>query len=427
MPAIQFTVDARVRWAKGPRDLKHATESGRAIPVASRVHRFSYAIRNIVAEARAVEARGQTVRYLNIGDPVAFGFQTPSHIIEAAVTAMRDGHNGYLASAGLAPAREAVAADYAQRGVNISPDRVLITTGTSEAIDLALNALVNEGDDVLVPLPTYPLYTAVLAKMGAFPRYYRTDPRRDWLPDLESLRSLVTERTRVLVVIDPNNPTGAVYPASVRRSLIDFADRHDLTILADEVYGDLGFEGPVPLLGTLAPEAPIISLSSLSKAYLAPGWRAGWLVVSATPRLDDALAAMKKLADGRLCSPGPMQYAIVAALTGDRSHQPLFRKALAERARVTTDMLNAIPGVSCVEPRAAFYALPSVALPPGKSDEDYVLSLLRETGILTVHGSGFGLRPEDGFLRIVFLADPQELAVIYQDMAAFTREYLRRG
>jgi aspartate/methionine/tyrosine aminotransferase len=391
------------------------------------VHRFSYAIRNIVAEARAVEARGMTVRYLNIGDPVAFGFKTPSHIVEAAVTAMRNGNNGYLASAGILPAREAVAADYAQRGIDVSPDRVLITTGTSEAIDLALNALVNEGEEVLVPLPTYPLYTAVLAKIGAVPRYYRTDPRRDWLPDLESLRSLVTEKTRVLVVIDPNNPTGAVYPPSVRRSLIDFADRYDLTILADEVYGELGFEGPVAPLGTLAPEAPIISLSSLSKAYLAPGWRAGWLVVSATSRLDDALAAMKKLADGRLCSPGPMQYAIVAALTGDRSHQPAFRTALAERARLTTQTLNAIPGVSCVEPRAAFYALPSVSLPPGKSDEDYVLALLRETGILTVHGSGFGMRPEDGFLRIVFLAEPRDLAVIYSDMAAFTRDYLRRS
>lgn len=406
--------------------LKHATQSGRAIPVARRVHRFSYAIRNIVTEARAVERRGIKVRYLNIGDPVAFGFKTPSHIVEAAVAAMRDGHNGYLASDGIAPAREAVAADYHQRGVAVSPDRVLITTGTSEGIDLALNALVNDGEEVLVPLPTYPLYTAVLAKIGAVPRYYRTDPSRDWLPDLDSLRSLVSERTRVLVVIDPNNPTGAVYPASVRRSLIDFAERHDLTILADEVYGDLGFEGPVPLLGTLGPEAPIISLSSLSKAYLAPGWRAGWLVVSATPRLDDALAAMKKLADGRLCSPGPMQFAVAAALTGDRSHQPVFRQALAERARITTEMLNAIPGMSCVAPRAAFYALPSVALPPGKTDEDYVLALLRETGILCVHGSGFGMRPEEGFFRIVFLAEPRDLAVIYSDMGAFTRDYLGR-
>jgi alanine-synthesizing transaminase len=403
------------------------TRSARSVPVAARVHRFSYAIRNIVSEARAVEARGMPVRYLNIGDPVAFGFKTPAHLVDAAVAAMREGHNGYLPSPGIASAREAVAADYRQGGVSVSPDRVLITTGTSDGIDLALNALVNDGEEVLVPLPTYPLYTAVLAKIGAQPQYYRTDPGRDWLPDLDHLRSLVTDRTRVLVVIDPNNPTGAVYPSSVRRALIDFAERHDLTIVADEVYGDLGYDGTVPLLGSLDPDAPIISFSSLSKAYLAPGWRAGWLVVGASPRLDDALAAIKKLADGRLCSPGPMQYAVTAALTGDRSHQPLFRKALVERARVTTDMLNAIPGMRCVAPRAAFYALPSVSLPPGRTDEDYVLALLRETGILCVHGSGFGMPPEDGFFRIVFLADPRELTAIYSDMGAFTREYLNRG
>jgi len=280
---------------------------------------------------------------------------------------------------------------------------------------------------VLVPSPTYPLYTAVLAKIGAQPQYYRTDPQRDWLPDLDHLRSLVTPRTRVLVVIDPNNPTGAVYPAAVRRALIDLAEEHELTILADEVYGDLGFEGSVPLLGSLDLDASIISFSSLSKAYLAPGWRAGWLVVGATPRLDPALAAIKKLADGRLCSPGPMQYAVTAALTGDRSHQAVFRQALVERARITTDMLNAIPGISCVAPRAAFYVLPSVALPPGRTDEDYVLGLLRATGILCVHGSGFGVPPEQGFFRIVFLANPDELASIYTDIGAFTQDYLNRG
>jgi aspartate/methionine/tyrosine aminotransferase len=397
------------------------------IPVAGRVSRFSYAIRNIVAEAQAVEARGMQVRYLNIGDPVAFGFRTPAHMVEAVERAMREGHNGYLPSAGIPAAREAVAADYKARGVTVPADRVLITTGSSEGIDLALHALVDEGEEVLVPSPTYPLYTAVLAKIGAHPRYYRTDPSRHWLPDLDHLRSLVTPRTRALVVIDPNNPTGAVYPTAVRRELLALADRHGLTILADEVYGDLGFEGSVPLLGTLDPEAPIISSSSLSKAYLAPGWRAGWVVVGATPRLDPVLAAIRKLADGRLCSPGPMQYAVVAALTGDRSHQASFRRALAERARVTTEMLNAIPGMRCVAPRAAFYAMPSVALPPGKTDEDYVLALLRETGILCVHGSGFGMAPERGFFRIVFLADPRDLQSIYRGIGDFTRDYLARG
>jgi alanine-synthesizing transaminase len=151
------------------------------------------------------------------------------------------------------------------------------------------------------------------------------------------------------------------------------------------------------------------------------------MVVGATPRLDGALAAIKKLADGRLCSPGPMQYAVAAALTGDRSHQVSFRRALAERARVTTDMLNAIPGMRCVEPRAAFYALPSVALPPGRTDEDFVLALLRQTGILCVHGSGFGMPPEQGFFRIVFLAEPAELRTIYAEIAAFTHQYLERA
>jgi aspartate/methionine/tyrosine aminotransferase len=150
------------------------------------------------------------------------------------------------------------------------------------------------------------------------------------------------------------------------------------------------------------------------------------MVVGSTPRLDDVLAAVKKLADGRLCSPGPMQYAVVAALTGDQSHKPAFRQALAERARITTEALNAIPGMRCVAPRAAFYAMPMLTLPPGRTDEDYVLALLRATGILCVHGSGFATRPEDGFFRVVFLASPDELAGIYDDIATFTTDFLAR-
>jgi alanine-synthesizing transaminase len=178
-------------------------------------------------------------------------------------------------------------------------------------------------------------------------------------------------------------------------------------------------------MATLEPEAAIISYSSLSKAYLAPGWRAGWMAVGRSPRLDAALAAIKKLADGRLCSPGPMQYGVIAALTGDRSHQVAFRQQLRQRAQLTTERLNAIPGVSCVAPRGAFYAMPKIDLPPGRTDADYVLSLLRETGILCVYGSGFGTAPEDGFFRVVFLAAPDELSGIYDDIASFTRDYLR--
>jgi alanine-synthesizing transaminase len=396
-----------------------------AIRTAPRVDRFTYAIRNIVAEARAVEQAGTRVRYLNIGDPIQFGFETPPHLIDAAARAMRDGHNGYTASAGIVEAREAVAADFTARGLSVSPDRVLMTSGTSEGLELALTAIVDTGEAVLVPLPTYPLYTAVLAKIGAEPQYYKTDPANQWLPDLEHLQRQITAKTRVLVVIDPNNPTGAIYPNSVRRELIALAERHGIVILADEVYGDLAYDGPVAPMATLDPDAPIISYSSLSKAYLAPGWRAGWMAVGSTPRLDGVLAAVKKLADGRLCSTGPMQYAVVAALTGDRSHQETFRHELQTRATLTTARLNAIEGMRCVAPRGAFYAMPQVTLPPGRTDADYVLSLLRATGILCVYGSGFGTAAADGFFRVVFLAPPNELDAIYNDIATFTREYLQ--
>ena len=400
-----------------------SASTGSAIRPAARVGRFSYAIRQVVAEAKKVEATGRAVRYLNIGDPNAFGFLTPPHLIEAVAKAMRDGHNGYTASAGIVSAREAAAADFVARGVPVSPDRVLITSGTSEGIELALSAIVDEGEDVLVPSPTYPLYTAVLAKIGAHPVYYRTDPTQGWLPDLDPLARQVTAKTRALVLIDPNNPTGAVYPEAVRRQLIAFAESRGLVILADEVYGDLGFDGPVPPLAALAPEAAIISYSSLSKAYLAPGWRAGWMGVGATPRLDDALAAIKKLADGRLCSPGPMQYAVTAALTGDRSHQVAFRQELRVRAELTARRFNAVPGMQVVMPRAAFYAMPQVTLPAGKTDEDFVLGLLRAKGILCVHGSGFGLPADGGYFRVVFLAAPAELESIYDDVATYAREF----
>jgi alanine-synthesizing transaminase len=398
-----------------------------AIPVASRISGFNYAIRNIVAEARKVEAAGRKVRYLNIGDPITFGFRTPPHLIEAVERAMRDGHNGYAPSVGILPAREAVVAECAQRGMPTAADRVVITSGTSEGIELALTALAGAGDEVLIPVPTYPLYTAVLAKIGARAVFYRTDPENGWLPDIDHVRDLVSPATRALVVIDPNNPTGASYPAAVRRALVEIADEHNFPLLADEVYADLKFDGPVPAIAAINPDAPVITFSSLSKAYLAPGWRSGWLAAARTDRLDDVLAGIKKLADGRLCSTGPMAYAIVAALTGDRTHQAEFRDALRVRAQLTHERLNAIDGMASVAPSAAFYAMPRVALPPGVSDADYVLALLRATGVLCVYGSGFGTAPEDGFFRVVFLADPAELSDIYDSIAAFTREFLGRS
>jgi alanine-synthesizing transaminase len=395
-----------------------------AIPTAARVHRFTYAIRNIVAEAQKVEAQGTRVRYLNIGDPVAFGFRTPPHLIAAVERAMRDSHNTYGPSAGIAEAREAVAADYTRNGFPVHADRVLITAGTSEGIELTLGAAIDGGGEVLVPMPTYPLYTAVLAKLDARARFYRLDPSNHWMPDLDHLKTLVTPATRAMVVIDPNNPTGAVYPREVRRALLDFADRHGLLILADEVYGDLGFEGSAAPIGALDPDAAIVSFSSLSKAYLAPGWRTGWMAIGRSARLDDLAAGVRKLADCRLCSTVPMQHAIAPALEGDRSHQVSFRAALKARADLTISRLCAIPGVSCVAPTAAFYAMPRLPLPAGKTDEDYVKALLHATGVLCVHGSGFGLPADQGFFRVVYLAPLDELNEIYDLMERFTTTYI---
>ena len=371
-----------------------------------------------------MEAAGTRVQYLNIGDPVAFGFKTPPHLVAAVERALRDDHNNYGPSAGIPAARDAVAAEYTHNGFPVSSDRVFITAGTSEGIELTLSAVVDAGGEVLVPMPTYPLYTAVLAKLDARAKYYRLDASNGWLPDLDHLESLVTPATRALVVIDPNNPTGAVYPDPVRRALLNFADKHGLLVLADEVYGDLGFHGPVAPYGLLDPDAAIISFSSLSKAYLAPGWRTGWMAIGRSSRLDDVVAAVRKLADGRLCSTVPMQYAIAPALTGDRSHQLSFRDELKARSDLTVSRLRAMPGVTVVEPTAAFYAMPRIALPPGRTDEQYVKALLHATGVLCVYGSGFGLPPEDGFLRIVFLAPLADLSAIYDLMEKFTAQYL---
>jgi len=318
-----------------------------------------------------------------------------------------------------------VAAEHTANGWPITADRVYITAGTSEGIELALTALLDEDGEVLVPMPTYPLYTAIIAKLGAHAKYYRCDPTQGWVPDLEHMATLVTPRTRAIVVIDPNNPTSATYSTESRKAMLAFAERHGLAILADEVYADLGYDGPVPPLGLLDPDAPIISFSSLSKAYLAPGWRTGWLSIGRSPRLDDVAAAIRKLADGRLCSTVPMQYAVTAALTGDKSHQVKFRADLKLRATLTADALRAMPGVTCMTPTAGFYAMPRIPLPPGRTDEEYVLGLLRATGVLVVYGSGFGLPASEGYLRIVFLASPDELAEVYRLMADYTADFLR--
>jgi alanine-synthesizing transaminase len=396
------------------------------IPPALRLAGVNYSIRRVAVEGKKTEAAGKRIHWLNTGDPVAAGFATPAHMVAAVEKALRDGENGYGPSSGLLEAREAVAEENTSRGWPVSADRVLLTSGSSEGIDFALTALADSGDEVLLPRPTYPLYTAVCHKIGARDVYYGTDPKNGWLPDPGEIRRLITPRTRALVVNDPNNPTGASYPESLRRELLNLADQHGLAMIADEIYQDVPYDGPVAPIGSLDRDAPIISLSGLSKGYLAPGWRTGWLVVGGGDRLKDVLGGMTKLAEGRLCSTVPMQRAIVPALTGDRSHQAAFRTALRERAALVCARAGATPYTSCTMPKAAFYAMPKVELPPGVTDEQYVLGLLRATGVLCVHGSGFGMDPAEGYFRMVFLAPPAQLNEVWDLIGEFNKTFLAR-
>ena len=397
------------------------------IPIAARLNRFSYAIRNIVAEAHRVEASGRRVRYLNIGDPVAFGFSTPPHLIAAVERALHDGHNGYGPSPGIASGREAVAAEYTARGFPLTPDRAFLTAGTSEGIELVLGALVDEDTDVLVPMPTYPLYTAVIAKLGARALFYRTDPDRGWMPDLDHLRSLVTPATRALVVIDPNNPTGASYSIATRRALLDVADRHGLAIVADEVYGDLGYDGPVAPLGSLDPDAPIITFSSLSKAYLAPGWRAGWVGIG-------RIAALERRGEGGRQARGrpPVQHAADAI----RHHRGPHRRPLAS-GRVPRRVEGACGAdnrtierdpwrdVRRADRRLLCHAAGSRCRRGAPTRTTCSRCCARPASCAST-GQASAWRPADGYMRIVFLAAPDELRAIYDLMAEFTKDYLRR-
>lgn len=393
------------------------------IQPAHRMGTVTYPIRRIVGEARRAEASGKKIHWLNTGDPVHAGFLPPAHMVEAVHKSLRDGEHGYGPSVGLLEAREAVAAENTSRGWPVNPDRVVLTAGSSEGIDFVLTALADPGDEVLVPLPTYPLYTAILHKIGAREVYYRTDPKNGWQPDPTEVEKLITPRTKAIVVNDPNNPTGATYPQSIRRDLLNIADRHNVPMIADEIYQDVAFDGPIAPIGALDPDAPVISLSGLSKGYIVPGWRTGWLAVGGGDRLKELLACITKLAEGRLCSTMPMQRAIAAALKGPRSHQPGFRSALRERADLVYRRANAIPGFTSTRATAAFYAMPKFELPPGKTDSDFILDLVHSTGVLCVHGSGFGMSPADGYFRMVTLAPPDQLNEIWDLIARFAARY----
>ncbi len=337
---------------------------------------------------------------------------------------MRDGHNGYTASPGIVEAREAVAADFSRRGVPTSPDRVLITSGTSEGIELALTAIVNEGESVLVPSPTYPLYTAVLAKIGAEPSYYRTDPANGWLPDLDHIRRQITPQTRALVVIDPNNPTGAVYPDSCaaradrprRRARTRDSRRRGVRRSRLRRRGRADGDARSRRADHFVFESCRRRISR--QAGVPDGWR----------RRD---AASRRRAWRRSRSSPTGGCAVPDRCSTPSSRRSpatgrirsAFRQALRERAELTTTRMNAIPGMRCVAPRGAFYAMPQLRLAGRPHRQDFVLGLLRAKGVLVVYGSGFGADPADGPSASCFSRRSPSSATIYDDIADFAQEY----
>ncbi|WP_309893452.1 aminotransferase class I/II-fold pyridoxal phosphate-dependent enzyme [Archangium sp.] len=391
---------------------------------AKHIENVRYAIRNVVAEALRLEAQGRRILYLNIGDPLKFDFQTPPHLIEAVHRAMRDGHNGYAPSAGIPAAREAIAREALRNGIpGITPLDVVVTNGASEAIELALTALLEPGERVLVPSPGYPLYNAVAARLGVQAVPYSLDEDRGWSLDLSEIDALCTPGTRALLLCNPNNPTGAVLDRNALEGLLEIARRRGLVILSDEIYDKLLYDKVHLPTASLATDVPIITFGGLSKSYLACGWRVGWLVFCNAHLMPGLKAAVLRLADARLCSAGPPQYAIAPALEGPQAHLAEMMGRMRSRRDLMVRRINAIPGLSVVEPAAAFYAMPRLQLPSVTSDEDFVLSLLRETGVLFVHGSGFGQKAGTTHFRVVFLPPEDILTTAFDRLEAFVREH----
>jgi len=387
---------------------------------AARIENVRYAIRNVVAEALKLERQGREILYCNVGDPLKFDFATPPHLVEAVHRAMRDGHNGYGPSPGLMAAREAVARDASARGLDgVSAEDVLITAGASEAIELTLTAMLDPGDSLLLPSPGYPLYNAVAAKLQVEVIPYHLDEARGWSVDAGELDRLVGPRTRAVVICNPNNPTGGLTDRAGLLQLLEVARRRNLAVLSDEIYDRLLYGAPHVPTASLCDDVPIITFNGMSKAYLACGWRVGWAIFS-SPKLTSALrGAALRLADARLCGPAPAQYAVQPALEGPQGHIPEMMGRLRERRDLTVKRLNAIPGISCVEPGGAFYAMPRIDLPQVTDDERFVLDLLHQTGVLFVHGSGFGQKPGTRHFRVVFLPPPAVLERAFDRLEQF--------
>ncbi len=377
-----------------------------------RASSIEYAIRDVVVAAREVEKRGKKVHYLNIGDPLRFDFQTPAHIREALKKAIDDGSNWYAPSEGLPELRMEIASKEERvNGVQIQPDDIIVTQGISEGILFITGAIVEPGDEILVPGPSYPPYVSYIQFFGGQPVPYRTIEEDNWRLDVEDLRGKITDRTKAIVLVNPNNPTGAVYDRGVVEQVGEVARARGLVLVSDEIYDQLVFNGDRASTAGVVKDVPVIGLNGFSKAFLMTGWRLGYVYFhDFEGKLQGVKEAVAREARIRLCANTPVQKAAVAALRGPYDHIREMVAKLRRRAQIATQRLNEIPGLSCAAPMGAFYVFPKIH--PSKrwpDDKTFVMELLRQTGVLVVHGSGFDERYGAGHFRAVVLPPEDRL------------------
>ena len=385
----------------------------------------------VLAHAKQMEDEGQRITKLNIGNPAPFGFLAPDELVQDVIYNLPNA-SGYCDSKGLFAARKAIM-HYTQqkqiRGVQV--EDIYIGNGVSELIVMVLQALLDNGDEVLIPAPDYPLWTAAVSLSGGMPRDYHCDEQSDWLPDLDDIRGKITPHTRAIVLINPNNPTGALYPVELLQAIVEIARQHQLIIYADEIYDKILYDGAQHTsIASLADDVLCLTFNGLSKNYRACGYRAGWVVVSGEKsHAQDYIEGLNILASMRLCANVPAQHAIQTALGGHQSIHDLVLPTgrLGKQRNLAFELLTAIPGVSCVKPQAALYLFPRLdpRYYPIADDQQFVLELLLEEKVLLVQGTGFNW-PHPDHLRIVFLPHEDDLTDAIGRFARFLERYRTR-
>ena len=382
----------------------------------------------VLAQAKKMEDEGQKVLKLNIGNPAAFGFDMPEDMHRDIIRNLYSAQ-GYCDSKGLYSARVAIYQHYQQRGLhNLDVDNIYVGNGVSELIQMITQALLNNGDEVLIPAPDYPLWTASVTLSGGNPVHYLCDEEQDWFPDIADIKSKITSKTKALVLINPNNPTGAVYSDDLLMQLIDIAREHKLLLLSDEIYEKILYDDITHTsIGSLCDDVPIITFNGLAKTYRAAGLRMGWMVLSGrTSVMDDLRKGLEILSSMRLCANVPAQYAIQQALGGVQSIDSLINPGgrLYEQRDIAWRGLNDIEGISCKKPKGALYAFAKVdtALFNVKDDEKMMYDLLKAEKILLVHGRAFNW-PEPDHFRLVFLPSKDDLSDAMLKMKRFFKDY----